>query len=120
MKKTIGQLIGTVEKSFSIKLQSGESRNGRVKIDFTHASDAEIIEWALSNRIIRGQNSVWRKLTGEQFDKLVNSQTFSASEIGHQIEDPEEKIRKMEQAVDSMDTDAAAALLEKLQAKLNK
>ena len=120
MKKTIGQTIGVVRRDFSIKLTSGEAKTGRVFIDYTHASDAEIIDWASSNRVIRGQNSVWRGLTGEQFDKLVHEQTFQASTIGHKIENPEEQLRKMEAAVDNMDTASAAALLEKLQAKLDK
>ncbi len=96
---------------------AGETVTVTFTVDFAGASEDQMAEWALSNRIIAGQK-VWRNLSAEAIRKLVDGKTFDARTIGRKIENPEEAIQKIEQSIEGMDAKAAAALLEKLKNKI--
>ena len=79
--------------TFSTKLDNGEKVQLTINFDFSGVDEDQIIEWALSNRVIAFQR-VLRALNKEEAEKLNNS-TIHALECGKKIESKSEKIRKL-------------------------
>jgi len=90
-----------------------------VTVDFSNASDEQMAQWALGNRIIVGQKQ-WTKLTAEELRKYVDGKTFDATTIGQKVESPEKAARKAMESIDKMDPTAAQAMYEQLKAKMEK
>ena len=87
--KTIGQLIGVVSQTFSIKNDQGDKVQLSVKIDFRSASDNDLKGWLVSNRVIAGQRP-WRSLSAKELSEL-NGQTFNACAIGQKVKSREQQ-----------------------------
>jgi len=79
--------------TFSTKLDSGEKVQLTIEFDFSGVEESQIIDWALSNRVIAFQR-VLRTLSKEEAEKLNNS-TIHALECGKKIESKSEKIQKL-------------------------
>ena len=79
--------------AFKTKLDSGEHVQLTITFDFTGVSSDQILEWALSNRVIAFQRQL-RKLTKDEALKL-NGQTIHAANAGRKIESPMEKVRQL-------------------------
>jgi hypothetical protein len=91
-KRTIGQMVGIVEHTFSIKPhKDAESIKLKVEVDFSTASDMDIKSWLVSNRIIAGQKP-WRNLSIDEI-KDLDGQRFIAQDIGKKVQSREEKIQ---------------------------
>lgn len=73
---------------------AGEEVTVTFTVDFGNASDAQMAEWALSNRVIAGQK-VWRNLSAQELRDNVNGRTFDARNIGKSIESREKQIDKL-------------------------
>ena len=63
-------------------------------VDFTNCSKEELIDWALSNRVISGQK-VWRDLSKDELKANVDGQVFNAKTIGQKVESKDKKIKKI-------------------------
>jgi len=86
---TLGQTIGVVEHTFSVKNDHDEKVTLRVKIDFSNVSDNDIRDWVVSNRIIALQRPM-RSLSADEI-KAINSRTFAAGDCGKKIESIEKQ-----------------------------
>ena len=89
----------------------------KVTVDFSNATDEQMAQWALGNRIIVGQKQ-WTKMTEAEIKKYVDGKTFDATTIGQKIESPEQAAKKAMEAIDKMDPTAAQAMYEQLKAKM--
>ena len=91
---TIGQKIGIVSHSCKIsQSKGGPSTVINIKIDFSTATDQDIISWLVSNRAIAGQRP-WRDLSMDELNEL-NGQTFVAQSIGQKVKSRQEKIQAL-------------------------
>jgi hypothetical protein len=91
MSNKIGQLIGIVKHTFSIKNNAGDEVKGiTIKIDFSTVNDTDIQSWLCSNRVIAGQRP-WRGLSAEELEGL-NGKTFNANTIGQKVKSREEQL----------------------------
>lgn len=91
---TIGQKIGIVAHSCKVsQSKGGPSTVINIKIDFSTASDQDIISWLTSNRAIAGQRP-WRDLSMDEL-KDLNGQTFVAQSIGQKVKSRSEKIQAL-------------------------
>jgi len=79
--------------TFSTRLDNGDKVQLTITFDFSNVPKEQIIEWALSNRVIAFQRPL-RALTKEEALKLNNT-TVNALECGRKIEGREEKINKL-------------------------
>lgn len=70
---------------------AGESVTVTFHVDFSNASDQQMAEWALSNRVIAGQK-VWRALSADEIRQNINGKTFDARTIGRSIQSREKRI----------------------------
>lgn len=91
MKQTLGQIIGIVNHSGSVKNDDEESCSLSINIDFSTASDQDIKNWLCSNRIIAGARP-WRKLSLDEIKNLGGT-TFIAQNIGHKVKSRKEQIQ---------------------------
>jgi len=79
--------------TFSTKLDNGDKVQLTITFDFSNVPKDQIIEWALSNRVIAFQRSL-RALTKDEAMELNNS-TVHVLNCGRKIESREEKIQKL-------------------------
>ena len=86
----IGQLLGVIGHTFSIKNDHGDKVQVSVKVDCRTASDTDCKAWIVSNRIIAGQRP-WRALDKGELEAL-NGQTFIAQDIGRKVRSRAERI----------------------------
>lgn len=63
-------------------------------VDFTNCTKEELVEWALSNRVISGQK-VWRDLSKDELKANVDGQVFNAKTIGQKVESKDKKVKKI-------------------------
>jgi len=84
--------MDTKKKTLDVKNHNGVKVRVNIDVDFSNASRDQIIEWALSNRVIAGQR-VWRDLTADEIKESVDGQTFDALTIGYKIQSREDKIK---------------------------
>jgi len=82
----------TKKKTLEVKNHDGIKVQVTVTIDFSNASDDQMMDWAVSNRVIAGQRA-WRDLTVDEIKSSVDGQTFDALTIGHKIQSREDKIK---------------------------
>ena len=89
----LGALIGIVRHSFNITNDGDEKTSLTINVDFTSASDIDIKNWLVSNRIIAGQRP-WRKLSLAELVDLDGS-TFIAQSIGQKVKSRSEQIQAL-------------------------
>jgi len=82
----------TKKKTLEVKNHDGIKVQVTVTIDFSNASDDQMMDWAVSNRVIAGQRA-WRDLTVDEIKSSVDGQTFDAVTIGHKIRSREDQIK---------------------------
>lgn len=91
---TIGKMIGVVGHTCKVsQSKGGASTTINIKIDFSTATDQEIVSWLVSNRAIAGQRP-WRDLSIDELNDL-NGQTFVAQSIGQKVKSRQEKIQAL-------------------------
>lgn len=90
---TLGLAIGLQKHSCKVTLPTGESASISVYVDYSTASDNDIINWLNSNRIIAGQRP-WRGLSLDEV-KALDGQTFTAQNIGQKVKSREEKVQAL-------------------------
>jgi len=88
-----GEKVMKKAHTFSTKLDSGDKVQLTVTFDFSDVPREQIIEWALSNRVIAFQRSL-RALTKDEAVKLDGS-TIHVLNCGKKVESREEKIKKL-------------------------
>jgi len=96
--------------SFKITNENKETVQVSVTVDFSQASEEELMSWALSNRIIAGQR-VWRKLSVDEIYENVNRQTFDARTIGQSIKSRKDKVEAIAAAL-GIDAELAESLVD--------
>jgi len=79
--------------TFQTTLDNGDKVRLTITFDFSNVSREQIIEWALSNRVIAFQRSL-RALTKDEALELNNS-TIHVLNCGRKIESREEKIQRL-------------------------
>lgn len=82
----------TMTTTRKIKASNDEKVTVTFTVDFSNASDEDLMEWALSNRVIAGQRP-WRELSPEEIRQSVHNQTFDATTIGQKIRSREDQIK---------------------------
>lgn len=96
--RTLGQMIGIVKHTFSIKNSHDVIvKSVTVMIDFRSASDIDIKSWLCGNRIIAGQR-VWRALSEREIKTNVDGATFIAENIGQKVKSRDEQIMTLARA----------------------
>ena len=90
METTLGQVIGKIKHTGSVKNDNGDKYQMTVTIDFTTASDIDVRSWLCANRFIAGQRP-WRALSLDELREL-DGQTFVATEIGRKVKSRTERI----------------------------
>jgi len=93
MEKTLGQMIGHVEHSFSVKNDHGESVQLRLIIDFSTSTDVEIRNWLVANRVIAFQRPA-RSLSKDEL-KALDGSTVLANQAGQKIKSREEQLNQL-------------------------
>ncbi len=93
MPNELGKLIGEQSHSFNIKNDHEDKVALSITVDFTTASDQDIIGWLVSNRTIAGQRP-WRSLSKEELTDLNNT-TFIAQNIGQKVKSRVEQIQAL-------------------------
>lgn len=93
MSESIGNLIGVVSDTFSVKNEKGDVVQLRVKFDFRSCSNNDIRSWLVGNRRIAMQRPL-RGLSVEEITSLDGS-TINANECGRKVESREERINKL-------------------------
>jgi hypothetical protein len=93
MSNQLGQIIGKVRHNGSTTNDNKEKVQLSIIIDFSTASDSDIISWLCSNRFIAGQRP-WRSLSAQELEAL-NGQTFRASSIGQKVKSRQEKVDEL-------------------------
>lgn len=84
MANTIGQLVGIIKHTYSVKNDAGESVTVTSHFDCTHASDNDIRNWIASNRTIGVQRPA-RSLTASEITKSLDGATLDARYVGKKI-----------------------------------
>ena len=79
-------------------------------VDFTNCTKEELVEWALSNRVISGQK-VWRDLSKDELKANVDGQVFNAKTIGQKVESKDKKVKKI-MDVFGVDKDIATMIVD--------
>jgi len=79
--------------TFSTRLDNEEKVQLTIHFDFTGVDEDQLMQWALSNRVIAFQRTL-RALSKDEALKLNNS-TIRALDCGKKIESKGEKIRKL-------------------------
>ena len=79
-------------KSCNVTNHEGDEVKVNVKVDFTNATRDQLLEWAVSSRIIVGQR-VWRDLSKKELESKVEGKTFDALTIGHKIKSREDQVK---------------------------
>jgi len=91
---TLGQMIGKLQHTFKIsEYKGGPSKQCTITIDFSTASDSEIKDWLVSNRIIAGQRP-WRAMF-KDLETDVDGRTFIAQSIGQKVKSRKERIQDL-------------------------
>ena len=90
MTQTLGQTIGKVRHTGSIKNDAGDKVQIGIYIDFSTCTDTDISNWLCANRFIAGQRP-WRSLSIDEL-KGLDGQTFLASDIGKKVKSRAEKL----------------------------
>ena len=93
---TLGQTIGIVRQSHSVKNDAGDKVSMTIGIDFTSASDNDVKSWLASNRVIAGQRP-WRKLDINELNEL-DGKTFIAQNIGQKVKSRAEQVAQLTSA----------------------
>lgn len=88
--QTLGQIIGKVRHTFSITNDAGDKVQLAIWIDYSTATNTDVIGWVVSNRVIAGQRP-WRALSKGELEALDNT-TIMATEIGRKVKSRAEKI----------------------------
>ncbi len=78
----------------TITNNAGDKVNVTFTVDFSNASEEDMANWALSNRVISGQK-VWRELSKDEIMTNVNGKTFDARNIGKSIVSKDKQIKKV-------------------------
>ena len=112
MSNAIGRMIGVVAHSFKVTNDKGAEVQLSVSIDFSTASDQDLKNWLVSNRIIAGQRP-WRSLSQAELLNL-QGQTFMAQDIGRKVKSRSDQIGAFKAAFMSagIDEDKAQELAE--------
>jgi len=79
--------------TFQTTLDNGDKVQLTITFDFSDVSREQIIEWALSNRVIAFQRSLRALTKGEALE--LNNSTVHVLNCGRKIESREEKIQKL-------------------------
>ena len=79
-------------KSCEVKSNSNEKVRVNIAVDFTGVTRDQLMDWALSNRVIAGQRP-WRELSNKEIRDKVDSQTFNALTIGRKIQSREDQVK---------------------------
>ena len=90
MSNAIGRMIGIIDHAFKVTNDNKAEVQLSVKIDFSSASDQDIKNWLVSNRVIAGQRP-WRSLSQTELLDL-HGMTFIAQDIGKKVKSRQEKI----------------------------
>lgn len=93
MPNKLGQIIGVQKHSFNIKNDNEEKVALSITIDFSTATDADIIAWLVSNRTIAGQRP-WRSLSVAELNDLDGT-SFVAQNIGQKVKSRVERIQAL-------------------------
>lgn len=72
--------------------KSGGSTSATFTVDFSGCTVSDVLNWALSTRVISGQR-VWEKFSADEILTKVNGQTLSALTIGKQPIDTDRQAR---------------------------
>ena len=75
-----------------IKSSTDETVTVTFTVDFSNASEDQILEWALASRVIAGQRP-WRELSPDELRASVDGQTIDATAIGQKIRSREDQIK---------------------------
>jgi len=110
MSNTIGKLVGIIDHVFKVTNDKGAEVQLSIKIDFSTASDQDLKNWLVSNRIIAGQRP-WRALSQAELLDL-QGRTFMAQDIGRKVKSRDEQINAFKVAFMSagIDEDKAQEL----------
>lgn len=82
MSNNIGRLIGVVETDeFGCMASGGTSLKVKIRIDFTDASDKDIIQWLIADRKIAFRSTRNKSLDEAKY-KACTGKLFAASKIG--------------------------------------
>jgi hypothetical protein len=90
---TLGQTIGKVKHTFSVKNDHDDKVQLTMKVDFTTASDNDIKGWLVGNRIIAYQRPI-RSLSKAEIAELDNT-TIVAQNAGVKVKSHEEQVQSM-------------------------
>jgi len=90
---TLGQTIGKVRQSFNVTNDAKDKVSLTITVDFSTASDSEIKQWLVSNRVIAGQRP-WRALSKAELEDL-QGKTFVAQNIGRKVKSRAEQIQDL-------------------------
>ena len=82
------------KRTVSITNNNGDKVQVHITVDFANCTDDQLVDWALSQRIIAGQK-VWRELSREEIEEQVDGRTFDARYIGHKLESRQKQIAKL-------------------------
>ena len=89
----LGQSVGIVKHTFSIKNDARDKVQLNIEVDFTTSTDSDIKAWLVSNRVIAGQRPL-RTLSKEELENL-NGTTFVAQDIGKKVKSREEQVQEL-------------------------
>ena len=108
---TLGQLIGSQKRACKVSPdgKNGPSATISINVDFSTASDNEIISWLLSDRVIAGQRP-WRSLSIDEIKELDGT-TFVAQNIGQKVKSRSEQIAAFQAAFISAGIDEEQATI---------
>jgi len=87
---TLGQTIGKVRHTGSVKNDAGDKVQLSVTIDFSTCTNVDVKSWLCANRFIAGQRP-WRALSEDEIRSL-DGQTIRADEIGRKVKSRAERI----------------------------
>ena len=93
----LGLEIGVVKTTCKTTIAGGgTSVTNTIYVDFSTASDTDIKNWLVSNRVIAGQRP-WKNLTEDEL-KDLDGKTFVAQTIGTKVKTREEQVQALESA----------------------
>lgn len=99
--------------SRSCRNKTGGSTSATFKVDFTGCTIEQVLQWALSSRVISGQR-VWEKWSGDEITTKLNDKTLVALHMGKQPADPERAAKAYEESFKTMSKEDARKKLQEL------
>lgn len=88
---TLGQIIGKVEHSFKTTNVNDEETTIRMTFDFASASDTDIRNWLVSNRVIAMQRPL-RALSASEI-KALEGTTIDVTTCGQKMRSKDEQFK---------------------------